>query len=89
MDLWQQKQENSYHKLQEMRSQAALGGGTPRIEAQHKRGKLTARERIEMLLDDGSFVELDAFVTHDCTDFGAFPTHSFDRWLVPGILIMV
>ncbi len=70
MDLWQEKQEKSYHKLQEMRSQAALGGGTPRIEAQHKRGKLTARERIEMLLDDGSFVELDAFVTHDCTDFG-------------------
>ena len=56
--------------LIQKRQQAALGGGQKRIEAQHGRGKMTARERIEYLLDPGSFVELDAFVTHDCTDFG-------------------
>ena len=49
---------------------AEAGGGTARIEKQHKSGKLTARERIELLLDAGSFVELDAFVVHQCRDFG-------------------
>ncbi len=48
----------------------ALGGGEKRIEAQHKRGKLTARERIELLLDKGSFEELDMFVEHRSSDFG-------------------
>lgn len=57
-------------QLHEMEKQAKLGGGEDRIEAQHKRGKLTARERIEMLLDKGSFHELDMFVTHRSTDFG-------------------
>ena len=57
-------------KLEERRSQARLGGGERRIEAQHKRGKLTARERIELLLDHGSFEEFDMFVQHRCTDFG-------------------
>jgi len=52
------------------RAEAMLGGGEARIEAQHKRGKMTARERINQLMDEGSFVELDAFVEHDCTDFG-------------------
>src|SRR5216110_3886630 len=46
------------------------GGGKERIAAQHKKGKLSARERLDLLLDDGSFVELDRFVTHRCTDFG-------------------
>jgi propionyl-CoA carboxylase beta chain len=46
------------------------GGGAKRIEAQHAKGKLTARERLDLLLDDGSFVELDRFVTHRATDFG-------------------
>src|SRR5881396_75877 len=57
-------------KLEERREQARLGGGAARIEAQHKRGKLTARERIELLLDKGSFEELDMFVEHRSTDFG-------------------
>lgn len=50
--------------------QAEAGGGPARIEKQHQSGKLTARERIELLLDPGSFVELDAFVVHQCRDFG-------------------
>src|SRR5689334_13334572 len=53
-----------------MRAEARLGGGEARIERQHGAGKLTARERLDLLLDDGSFVELDAFVTHRATEFG-------------------
>jgi len=57
-------------KLEEKRQLATLGGGKARIEAQHKKGKLTARERIELLLDPGSFEEWDMFVEHRCSDFG-------------------
>jgi acetyl-CoA carboxylase carboxyltransferase component len=57
-------------QLIELREKAKLGGGQKRIDSQHKKGKFTARERIEMLLDEGSFEELDMFVTHRCTDFG-------------------
>src|SRR5437588_1895752 len=57
-------------KLETRRGHARLGGGKPRIEAQHKRGKLTARERIELLMDKGSFEEFDMFVEHRCVDFG-------------------
>ena len=53
-----------------MRAEALLGGGPVRIERQHAWGKLTARERLDLLLDPGSFIELDAFVTHRSTDFG-------------------
>ncbi|MGJ0426479.1 acyl-CoA carboxylase subunit beta [Methylocystis sp.] len=56
--------------LERRRASARLGGGQKRIEAQHARGKLTARERIELLLDHGSFEEFDMFVAHRCTDFG-------------------
>lgn len=56
--------------LEEKNEQALLGGGERRIESQHKKGKLTARERIHFLLDEGSFEELDKFVTHRCDDFG-------------------
>ena len=56
--------------LEQRRAQARLGGGEKRVEAQHKRGKLTARERIELLLDHGSFEEFDMFVQHRSTDFG-------------------
>ena len=56
--------------LEQRRSEARLGGGQVRIDTQHKRGKLTARERIELLLDHGSFEEFDMFVQHRCTDFG-------------------
>jgi propionyl-CoA carboxylase beta chain len=60
---------NPRELLAQMREAAKLGGGEKRIEQQHKRGKLTARERLELLLDPGSFSELDMFVTHRCTDF--------------------
>jgi propionyl-CoA carboxylase beta chain len=56
--------------LRTLRETARLGGGERRIEQQHARGKLTARERLELLLDDGSFVELDALVTHRASEFG-------------------
>ena len=57
-------------ELIKLREQAKLGGGEKRIEAQHKKGKFTARERIDMLLDEGSFEEFDMFVSHRCIDFG-------------------
>src|SRR4249919_2489443 len=57
-------------RLEKRREEARLGGGQTRIEAQHKRGKLTARERIELLLDKGSFEEFDMFVEHRSNDFG-------------------
>jgi len=57
-------------RLDELRRIAEQGGGAERLEAQHKRGKLSARERLDLLLDEGSFVELDRFVTHRSTDFG-------------------
>ena len=56
--------------LRQLKEEAKLGGGEERIEAQHKRGRLTARERLDLLLDKGSFRELDQFVTHRTTDFG-------------------
>jgi len=57
-------------KLDELRAAARLGGGERRIAAQHGKGKLSARERIELLLDEGSFEEWDMFVEHRCNDFG-------------------
>src|SRR3954447_10960396 len=57
-------------ELKRRQAAAELGGGRDRIEKQHAAGKLTARERVELLLDAGSFVEIDALVTHRCRDFG-------------------
>ena len=57
-------------ELERRREAARLGGGEKRIAAQHAKGKLTARERLDVLLDEGSFEELDTYVEHDCTDFG-------------------
>ena len=57
-------------RLDELNSKALVGGGADRIKKQHEGGKLTARERIDILLDPGSFVEIGRFVTHRCTDFG-------------------
>ncbi len=57
-------------EMERRRAAARLGGGEKRIAAQHSKGKLTARERVEVLLDDGSFEELDTYVEHDCVDFG-------------------
>ena len=62
--------ETSLARLQRMRALALAGGGKERIDAQHAKGKLTARERLDFLLDEGSFVELDRFVAHRSTDFG-------------------
>jgi len=62
-------------KLEEKRAAARLGGGEKRIAAQHAKGKLTARERIEVLLDEGSFEEVDMYVEHNCTDFGMDAEH--------------
>ncbi|MGB1207839.1 MAG: carboxyl transferase domain-containing protein, partial [Paracoccaceae bacterium] len=57
-------------ELESRRATARLGGGERRIAAQHAKGKLTARERVELLLDEDSFEEFDMFVAHRCTDFG-------------------
>jgi len=62
--------QNILEQLEQKRELARQGGGQKRIDAQHKKGKLTARERIELLLDDGTFEEWDMFVEHRCTDFG-------------------
>src|SRR5258706_4127299 len=56
--------------LQQKRSESEQGGGADRIATQHQQGKMTAPERLEVLLDPGTFVELDRFVTHRATDFG-------------------
>ena len=69
---------NMLERLEARRDEARLGGGEARIAAQHKRGKLTARERIELLLDHGSFEEFDMFVQHRANDFG------MDRMKIPG-----
>ena len=58
------------HQLEQKREQARLGGGQKRIDAQHAKGKLTARERIDLFLDPDSFEEWDMFKEHRCTDFG-------------------
>ena len=68
--------------LEELRRAALLGGGSERVEQQHARGKLTARERLEILLDEGSFSELDQFVTHRTTDFGL----ADERYLGDGVV---
>lgn len=57
-------------QLEAKRAEAHLGGGQKRIDAQHAKGKLTARERLEVLLDEGSFEEIDMYVEHNCVDFG-------------------
>lgn len=62
--------EEKIKQLLDLRVKAKLGGGEKRIDSQHAKGKLTARERIELLLDEGSFEEFDMFVTHRCTNFG-------------------
>lgn len=61
---------NKIKELRETKAQSRLGGGRERIDTQHKRGRLTARERIDLLIDKGSFREIDAFVVHRTNDFG-------------------
>jgi len=62
--------EQKLAQLNELKQKARQGGGAKRIEAQRSKGKLTARERLDLLFDEGSFEEIDPFVTHRCTDFG-------------------
>src|SRR2546426_10352836 len=68
--------------LQQKRAEAELGGGAERTQAQHDKGKMTARERLEGLLDPGSFVGLDRFVTHRATGFGL----ADERYLGDGVV---
>ncbi len=72
------------HQLVELREKARLGGGEKRIESQHKKGKFTARERIEMILDEGSFEEFDMFVTHRSHEFGLEKQHYLSDGVITG-----
>jgi propionyl-CoA carboxylase beta chain len=69
---------NAYDKLPDLERRAELGGGTDRLERQHAAGKLTARERIELLFDPGTFEEIDKLVMHRCRDFG------MEQQIIPG-----
>ena len=71
-------------QLEEQRKKAHLGGGQKRIDTQHSKGKLTARERIELLLDPDTFEEWDTFVEHRCTDFGMDQDHTPGDGVVTG-----
>ncbi|MBP5537696.1 MAG: acyl-CoA carboxylase subunit beta [Bacteroidales bacterium] len=77
-------QTDKIQELVERRAEARLGGGADRIEAQHKKGKLTARERLALLLDEGSFEEFDQFVQHRCTNFGMEKSHPDGDGVVTG-----
>ena len=77
-------QSDKIRQLVERRGKARLGGGEKRIEAQHAKGKLTARERLELLLDEGSFEEYDMFVQHRCTNFGMDKQHFDGDGVVTG-----
>src|SRR5512143_3501238 len=72
--------QTNIQSLRERKTRSRLGGGAERIEAQHKKGRLTARERLDLLLDKGSFREVDSFVVHRTGDFGLdhqkFPSDS-------------
>src|SRR5437870_5154779 len=70
--------------LERRRAESELGGGEARLEVQHEKGKLSARERIDLLLDEGSFVELDRFVVHRSTDFGLEDQKFYGDGLVTG-----
>ncbi len=75
---------NVLQELETRREQAKMGGGQKRIDSQHAKGKLTARERIEILLDEGSFEEYDMFVAHRCTEFGMEKTKLSGDGVVTG-----
>ncbi len=78
-------QQENIMKLVERREKARLGGGLKRIDAQHQKGKYTARERLAMLLDEGSFEEMDMFVQHRCTNFGMEKSHTDGDGVVTGV----
>lgn len=72
------------NKLIELRNEAKMGGGEKRIEKHHSQGKMTARERIDVLLDEGSFEEMDMFITHRCSNFGMEKTKFMGDGVVVG-----
>src|SRR5256886_2248108 len=74
--------QDKLEQLRQKRAEAEQGGGAERVQAQHEKGKMTARERLDVLLDPGSFVELDRFVTHRATDFGL----ADERYLGDGVV---
>ncbi len=78
------KQLDKIQELIDKRQEARIGGGEKAIQKQHERGKYTARERIAQLLDEGSFEELDMFVTHRCTNFGMDKKHYLGDGVVTG-----
>ena len=78
------KQEEKIKQLIDLRTKARMGGGDKAIEKQHSKGKYTARERLSMLLDEGSFEELDMFVQHRCTNFGMDKKHYLGDGVVTG-----
>ena len=69
------EREEQYNKFHEINKAAEAGGGVDRIQKQHESGKMTARERIDMLLDKGTFVEMDKLAIHKCTNFGMDKNH--------------
>src|SRR5919205_1592760 len=71
-------------RLERRRAESELGGGEARLRAQHDKGKLSARERLDVLLDDGSFVELDRFVVHRSSDFGLDQQRIYGDGVVTG-----
>jgi propionyl-CoA carboxylase beta chain len=71
-------------ELERRRAKSLLGGGQKRIDKQHEEGKFTARERVDLLLDKGTFVELDRFVTHSCTDFGMAENKVYGDGVITG-----
>ena len=70
--------------LEKRRAESELGGGPARLKAQHDKGKLSARERLDILLDEGSFVEFDRYVTHRSTDFGLESQRPYGDGVVTG-----
>src|ERR1051325_1333418 len=76
--------EDRLHELRKRREEAKLGGGRARIEKQHQAGKLTARERIDLLLDPGTFEETDAFVTHNASAFAKDKNKALGDGVVTG-----
>ena len=78
------EKETPLERLHRLRESSLAGGGPKRVEAQHKKGKLTARQRIDLLVDEGSFVEIDRFVKHRCTDFGMEQEQALGDGVVTG-----
>ncbi len=71
--------------LEEIRKQALMGGGQEKIDKQHEKGKLTARERIDYLLDPGSFTEIGSYVTHRATGLGMEKNHPWGDGVITGM----